>query len=433
VPQVVEAAAAKPTRAPTEGGAPKPPAQVATVRVDVQRLDKLLNLVGELVTDRSQLATLGLALQERYPEDTQMVALLEGVNRFARVTSELQEEVTKSRMLPINGVFQRMPRMMRDLAQKTGKEFEFEMVGGETELDRSVIEVVGDPIIHLLRNAADHGLESPEERAKSGKAGPGRILLSARHERSQIVVEIQDDGKGIDPDVIRAAAVRKGVVSEAGAEALSDREAVHLIFAPGFSTAQAVSDLSGRGVGLDIVRSNIDKVGGRVTIESRVGEGSRFQIYLPLTLAIVRAILVLAEGNTYAIPLNSVSEMVSLVYTNGELVQTSAAGQAALILRGKSLPMAAFAEVLAGHRSALDPERVRIDPYAVIVHHGDGEAALSVDAFLGEQEVVIKPLGPLMKDSCGISGASILGDGKVALVIDPSKALEELYRSFAAA
>lgn len=434
------AAASAPTPAPApaaaaSGGAPASaaPAASSTVRVDVGRLDKLLNLVGELVTDRTQLITLTTTLQARYSGDEQMSALLEGINRFGTVTSELQEEVMKSRMLPINGVFQRMPRMVRDLAQKTGKDVEFEMTGGETELDRSVLEILGDPLIHLLRNAVDHGVEPPEARIAKGKEPRGRVLLSARQERSQIVIEIEDDGNGIDPAVMRATAVRKGLVSESVAEALSDREAIQLIFSPGLTTAKALSEISGRGVGMDIVRSNIERVGGRILIESKIGIGSRFMIYLPLTLAIVRAVLVSAEGSTYAIPLTSVTEMVSLVHANGDLVQCSAGGQAALMLRGKTLPLACFAEVLNGDLTAVDPARVKQNSYAVVVRHGDGEAALSVDALQGELEVVIKPLGSLLKDLPGISGASILGDGRVALVIDPSKALEELYRSQIAA
>lgn len=434
------AAVSAPTPAPApaaaaSGGAAASPAPAAssTVRVDVVRLDKLLNLVGELVTDRTQLITLTTTLQARYSDDEQMSALLEGINRFGTVTSELQEEVMKSRMLPINGVFQRMPRMVRDLAQKTGKDVEFEMTGGETELDRSVLEILGDPLIHLLRNAVDHGVEPPEARIAKGKEPRGRVLLSARHERSQIVIEIEDDGNGIDPAVMRATAVRKGLVSESVAEALSDREAIQLIFSPGLTTAQTLSEISGRGVGMDIVRSNIERVGGRILIESKIGIGSRFMIYLPLTLAIVRAVLVSAEGSTYAIPLTSVTEMVSLVHANGDLVQCSAGGQAALMLRGKTLPLACFAEVLNGDQCAVEPARVKQNSYAVVVRHGDGEAALSVDALQGELEVVIKPLGSLLKDLPGISGASILGDGRVALVIDPSKALEELYRSQIAA
>lgn len=427
--EVAEAPAAAPSSSAAAVAAPAS----NTVRVDVGRLDKLLNLVGELVTDRTQLVTLTSTLKARYAEDEQLEALLEGINRFGRVTSELQEEVMKSRMLPVNGVFQRMPRMVRDLAQKTGKELDFEMTGGETELDRSVLEILGDPLIHLLRNAVDHGIETPDQRVAAGKPIRGQVLLSAKQERSQIVIEIEDDGKGIDPAAMRAVAVRKGVIPESVAEALSDRDAIQLVFAPGFTTAKELSDISGRGVGMDIVRSNIERVGGRVLIDSKVGIGSRFVIYLPLTLAIVRAVLVEAEGNVYAIPLTSVTEMVSLDHSSSDLMQCSAGGQAALMLRGKTLAMACFADVLAGDLCAVQPSRVKRNSYAVVIRHGETEAALSVDALQGELEVVIKPLSSLLKDIPGVSGTSILGDGRVALVIDPSKALEELYRSQIAA
>lgn len=407
--------------------------QSATVRVDVSRLDKLLNLVGEQVTDRTQLLTLAARLQSRYPDDEDLGALVEGVGRMGRITSELQEEIMKSRMLPINGVFQRMPRMVRDLAQKLGKDLELEVVGGETELDRSVLEVLGDPLIHLLRNSVDHGIESPEDRKKAGKPATGKVVLSARQERSQILVEVEDDGRGIDPVTIKAAAVAKGVISESLADSMSDREAMNLLFAPGLSTAKTLSDVSGRGVGMDIVRSNIEKIGGSIHVESKPGQGSRFQVFLPLTLAIVRAVLVRAAGCTYALPLTSVTEMISLETADGEITRCSAAGQAAIMLRGQTMPVANFADLLRGDPRAVDPGRVDENAYAVIVRHGDGQTALSVDELQGELEVVIKPLGSMLKEVAGVSGASILGDGQVALVVDPSKVLSDMFRGVAAA
>jgi two-component system chemotaxis sensor kinase CheA len=319
--------------------------------------------------------------------------------------------------------------MVRDIAQKMGKEIEFEMSGGETELDRSVLETLGDPLIHLLRNAVDHGVETPTERKAAGKKPAGHVLLSARHERSQIVVDIEDDGKGIDPAVMRAAAVRKGILSEAAAESMSDRDALYLVFAAGLSTAKTISDVSGRGVGMDIVKSNIEKIGGRVTVESRVGQGTRFRIYLPLTLAIVRALLVSAEGATYALPLTSVTEMISLRASNEELTRCTAAGQAAIMLRGETMPLANLADVLRGDRRALDPKRMEGNGHAVIVRHGESQTALAVESVQGELEVVIKPLGSYLGDIPGVSGASILGDGRVALIVDASKALEEIYRA----
>ena len=400
----------------------------STVRVDIARLDKLLNLVGELVTDRTQLITMATSLLTRHSDDDQISELVERIHRIGAVTAELQEEVMKSRMLPINGVFQRMPRMVRDLAQKTGKDLDLEIFGGETELDRSVLEILGDPLIHLLRNAVDHGIEEPQERIASGKPMRGRVTISARHERSQIVIEIEDDGRGIDPASLRKSAIAKGIITESSAETMTDRESIQLIFAPGFTTAKQLSDISGRGVGMDIVRSNIERIGGRIAIESKIGTGSRFQIFLPLTLAIVRAVLVESHGQIYAIPLTFVTEMVTLKHDSHDSTQCSAGGQAALMLRGKSLPLACFADVLDGDVMAVQPDRVSQNSYAVVVRHRDGEAALSVDALLGEMEVVIKPLGSILRDIPGISGASILGDGRVALVVDPSKALEDLNR-----
>jgi two-component system chemotaxis sensor kinase CheA len=352
---------------------------------------------------------------------------------MGRITSELQEEIMKSRMLPINGVFQRMPRMVRDLAQKLGKDLELDVTGGETELDRSVLEVLGDPLIHLLRNAVDHGIEMPDMRVAAGKSRTGRVHLSACQERSQILVEIEDDGKGIDPTAIRAAAVKKGILGESAADALSDREAINLIFAPGFSTAATLTDVSGRGVGMDIVRSNIEKIGGSVHIESKLGTGSKFQVFLPLTLAIVRAVLVRAEGTTYALPLTAVTEMICLDEDSGEIKRCSAAGQAAIMLRGQTMPVANLADLLRGDPGAVQPKRVDQNAYAVIVRHGEGQTALSVDELQGELEVVIKPLGSMLKEIAGVSGASILGDGQVALVVDPSKVLSELHRTAAAA
>ena len=430
-PVVIESAPVDTTI--NQAATPSTQSTSSTVRVDIARLDKLLNLVGELVTDRTQLVTMATALHEQFSNNEQMAEMLEGINRFGRVTSELQEEVMKSRMLPINGVFQRMPRMVRDLAQKTDKELDLEISGGETELDRSVLEILGDPLIHLLRNAVEHGLETPDERIAAGKPARGLVELSARHERSQIVIEIVDNGRGIDPSGLKASAVRKGLISEATAEAMTDREAIQLIFAPGFTTAKQLSDISGRGVGMDIVRSNIERIGGRILIDSEVGRGSRFLIYLPLTLAIVRAVLVTAEHQVYAIPLTSVTEMVTLKHASGGIQQCSAGGQSALMLRGKTLPLACLADVMGGNQRATEPGRVKANSYAVVVRHGDGEAALSVDSLNGEMEVVIKPLGSLLKDIPGVSGASILGDGRVALVVDPSKALEDLNRTQLAA
>ena len=392
----------------------------------MSRLDNLLNLIGEMVIDRTQIARISGDLRERYPQDDLASHLLEATNRIARITGELQDEIMKARMLPIDGVFQRMPRMIRDLAQKTGKEIDFQMLGGETELDRSVLEVLGDPLIHLLRNSVDHGVEAPNDRVAAGKPRQGVVTLGARHEENQIVIEITDDGGGIDPVKIKAAGVKKGVITQAAADLMTDRDALSLIFASGFSTAQTISDISGRGVGMDIVRSNLEKLGGRILLDSKVGKGSRFTIHLPLTLAIVRALLVQAGGGTYVIPLSSVVEMLRLGESNGGIVRRTVGGQAVIVLRGKTVPLANVADVLCGDPRATSAERIPDDAYVVIVGFGEKQIGLCVDALAGEQEVVIKSLGMLLGDITGLSGATILGDGRVALIMDVAKAVESI-------
>jgi two-component system chemotaxis sensor kinase CheA len=410
------------------GGTAKPtpiaPAHTQTIRVDVTRLDNLLNLVGELVIDRTQIARLVGDLQARYPQDEDTVHLLEAIHRIARITGELQDQIMKTRMLPIDGVFQRMPRMVRDLAQKTGKEVEFLMEGGETELDRSVLEALGDPLIHLLRNSVDHGIETPEDRAAAGKPTQGRVILAASQEENHIIVVLSDDGGGIDPIKIKAAAVNKGVITQAAADAMTDKDAIGLIFASGFSTAAVLSDISGRGVGMDIVKSNLEKLGGRLHVDSKVGVGSRFTIHLPLTLAIVRALLVAAGGGTYVLPLASVVEMLRLGSGEGEVPRKTVNGQAVMVLRGRTVPLASLASVLCGDINATHANQIPDDAYVVVIGFGETQVGLCVDALVGEQEVVIKSLGTLLGDIAGLAGATILGNGQVALIVDVAKAIE---------
>jgi two-component system chemotaxis sensor kinase CheA len=413
---------------PAASGSPAPPASqtshVQTIRVDVTRLDKMLNLVGELVIDRTMIERLCSSLREEYPGDETVVHLIEATQRVARISGELQDEIMKTRMLPIDGVFQRMPRMVRDLAQKTGKEVDFRMFGGDTELDRSVLEVLGDPLIHLLRNSVDHGIEMPDERIAAGKSGTGLVTLSARHEENHIVIEITDDGRGIDVEKIKASAVKKGVITEAIAETMTDRDAMHLIFASGISTAKVVSDISGRGVGMDIVKSNLEKLGGRVLIDSTLGEGSRFTIHLPLTLAIVRALLVSAGGGTYVLPLGNVVEMLRLGTDEGELPRRSVGGQGMIVVRGRTIPLANLSDALSNDFGAGRFENIAEDAYVVIIGWAEKQVGLCVDHLLGEQEVVIKSLGTLLGDIKGLSGATILGDGRVALIVDAARTIE---------
>lgn len=420
-PGVVKSAAserAAASKAATEAAASQ------TIRVGLNRLDSLLNLVGELVIDRTQVSRLTSELRDRFGGDECIAQLGEAMSRISRITSELQEEVMKTRMLPIDGVFQRMPRMVRDLAQKVGKEIDFTISGGETELDRSVLEVLGDPLIHILRNSLDHGIERPEDRIAKGKPSKGTVGLSARYEESHIVIEIVDDGNGIDPARIRKVAVEKGICSEATASSMGDKEAINLIMASGFSTAAVVSDISGRGVGMDIVRSNLEKIGGRVFIESKVGVGSKFAIHLPLTLAIVRALLVIARGQTYIIPLSSVIEMLNLG-DDEEFTRSTVAGQAVVIARGRTIPLLSLGDLLEGNHGAGDPGRIGNDALVVVVGHGENRVGICVDAVAGEQEVVIKSMGSLLGEISGLSGASILGDGRVALIVDVTKAIED--------
>jgi two-component system chemotaxis sensor kinase CheA len=428
-----------------------------TVRVDVTRLDKLLNLVGELVIDRTRIAQLGGQFEQQYAASPLIESLNETANHIGRITDELQEEIMKARMLPIDNVFNRFPRMIRDLAQKLGKEINFIVEGKETELDRSVIEVIGDPLIHMLRNSVDHGVEMPDDREAAGKPRVGTVWLRARHEENHIVIEIQDDGKGMDPEKLRANAVKKGLMTQEAANRLTDKEAIHLIFASGFSTAQTVSDISGRGVGMDIVKSNLQRLGAIIDIDSKIGVCSTFTVKLPLTLAIIQGLLVTVRGCVYALPLASVVETIKVAEESVHIVNH----REVILQRGKTLPIVRLRDVFYLNAATTPAERAlarrdaddasgdgrkaRREPlldaqdasdggaasavvaakaekhkqlYLVVVGLADKQIGLVVDALIGEQEVVIKTLGKFIGDIKGISGATILGDGRVALIVD---------------
>lgn len=390
------------------------PAMSQTVRVDVQRLDTLLNLVGELVIDRTRVAQLGREFEARFQHDDMVDSLLETAAHIGRITDELQEHIMKARMLPIEQVFNRFPRMVRDLAQKFGKEVRLVMEGQETELDRSVIEMISDPLIHMLRNSVDHGIEPPEEREALGKPRQGTIRLSAQHEENYILIEIEDDGKGMDPAHLREVAVRKGILARDAAERLSDREAFSLIFAPGFSTAEQVTEVSGRGVGMDIVRSNIQRVGGIVEVDSTPGKGTRFSIRLPLTLAIIRALLVRVASEVYAIPLSSVLETLKIQPNAVQFV----GGHPVIVLRGQTLPLVNLqAHFYAGSFGA-SPYRNEEPMFVVVVGLGERQLGLVVNHLIGEQEIVIKSLSRHLGQIGGVSGATILGDGRIALILE---------------
>jgi len=381
-----------------------------TVRIDVERLDNLMNLVGELVIDRTRLARLAGQMETHLGHDGLADQLAETSLHIARLTDELQQEIMKSRMMPVESVFARFPRLVRDLAQKVGKRIQFTVEGQDTELDRSVIQEIGDPLIHLLRNAVDHGVEIPGDRLAAGKPEAGQVKLSAYHEENHIVIAVEDDGRGIDVEKVKAAAVAKGVISQEEADELTEAESIGLIFASGLSTAESVSDLSGRGVGMDIVRTNIEKLGGSVAVSTQPGRGSRFTIKLPVTLAIIPALLVGLGGEVYAIPLSAVSETLRV-----EASQIKTIGGAEVIqIRGHVLPLLHLRSVFGGAAERKRDRRVLV----VSVRFAGCEVGLMVDSLLGQQEVVIKPLGSYLGGVQGVSAATILGDGRVGLIVD---------------
>ncbi|MCB0826400.1 MAG: chemotaxis protein CheA [Armatimonadetes bacterium] len=382
-----------------------------TVRVDVARLDNLMNLVGELVIDRTRIAQIGNELATNFTESS-VENLTEIVGHIARITSDLQDQIMKARMLPIETVFNRFPRVVRDLANKLGKDVKLELIGGDTELDRSVIEVIGDPLLHILRNSIDHGIEMPNERTAAGKSTQGLVQVAAKHEENHIVIEIRDDGKGIDPERVKKKAVEQGLISEEAAAKVSDKEALQFIFHSGLSTAAEVSEVSGRGVGMDIVRSNIQRLGGIIDLESTVGQGSRTILRLPLTLAIIRGLLVNVEKNVFVLPLGSV---VETLLVQSEDIQTINRKEV-VVIRGCTTPLFRLGELFG--QGMENPEQPADEHYVVIVGLAEQRLGLIVDRLIGEQEVVIKSMSRFCGDVPGISGATILGDGNVALILD---------------
>lgn len=383
--------------------------QANTVRINVERLDTLVNLVGELVTHRNRFYKISGDLAVKYTEEPLINVLGETSAHIGAITDQLQAEVMKARMLPLEVVFSKFPRLVRDLARKGGKEVELVIRGQDTELDRSVIEMIGDPLIHLLRNSVDHGLETSEERRKAGKSGKGLICLAARHEESHIVITVEDDGRGIDLQQVRESAVSKGLISPEEAEKMGDEEAKELIFLSGLSTARQVSDVSGRGVGMDVVKTNVERANGSIVILTEKGKGTTFEIRLPLTLAIMPTLLVSLQGRTYLIPLSSVIETVRAHAKEIKTIKEKEVIQ----LRGHVLPLIRLAELLSLNGS-FKPER----QFVVVLRAGDVQVGLVVDSLLGQEEVVIKPLGGIVGDLEAISGATILGDGRVALILD---------------
>lgn len=383
-----------------------------TVRVDVKRLDDLMNQVGELVLERNRMIQINQNLQQG---DFVKVDFNEEFSKLTKrmnfVTSELQMQVLKMRMLPVEKVFKKFPRIVRSMARDLGKEVDLQIFGEETELDRSVVDEIGDPLIHLIRNAMDHGLEGPEQRMAAGKPRVGTLVLAAVHEGNQIIISIKDDGNGIDTDRVGRKAVEKGLVSEEQLAAMSQRELFDLIFLPGFSTKDKASDLSGRGVGMDVVKTNIKKLNGLIEIKSEKGLGSEFILRLPLTLAIIQSLLVEVEGEVYSIPLSSVLETLRVDQRQFHLI----GGQEVLKLRDMVLPLVRLASVFGVQKR----EELVDFCYVVVVGSADKRMGLVVSRLVGQQEVAIKSLGNYLANIPGIAGSTILGDGRVALIIDP--------------
>ncbi len=395
-------AAKKPT-APVAAKA-KPPAET-TVRVDTQRLDDIMNMVGELVLVRNRLSTLKAAMND---ED-----VANAVGNLDVVTADLQLAVMKTRMQPIKKVFGRFPRVVRDLARTLKKEIELKMEGEDTDLDKNLVEALADPLVHLVRNAVDHGIETPEEREAAGKPCQGTVLLTAAQEGDHILLSITDDGKGMDADVLRQKAVEKGMMDEDAASRLDDRDCYNLIFHPGFSTKTEISDVSGRGVGMDVVKTRISQMNGSVEIDSVLGEGSRIVIKLPLTLAILPTLMVVLGDQPFALPLASVVEIFNLDLSRTNVVD----GQLTIMVRERALPLFYLNKWLI-ENGVLDSEREEGKGHVVVVNVGNVQIGLVVDYLIGQEEVVIKPLGALLQGLDGMAGATITGDGKIALILD---------------
>jgi Chemotaxis protein histidine kinase and related kinases len=387
-------------RPPAAGGA-----VAKTIRVDIERLDVLMNLFSELLIDRVRLEQ--LASEIRKPE------LTETVEHMSRISADLQNIVLKLRMVPVETVFNRFPRMVRDLAKSLDKKVDLIITGAETELDRTVIDEIGDPLVHLLRNSVDHGIEPAEKRLEAGKPETGTVHLRAFHSGNNVFIEIEDDGGGIRRDKVLATAVKRGIVTEEQGKAMTDEEVYMLIFAPGFSTAEQVSGISGRGVGLDVVKSKINALGGSVAVTSELGKGTVFSIQLPLTLSIISAMLLKLGSEKYAIPLSSIMETTIIKRSQIHNIH----GNAMIEFRGAIIPVVSLAELV--DSPDYDDKREE-ECEAIIIRKGDKWAAVLVDDFLGQSDIVLKPLGKYLSGYSVISGATILGDGQVALIIDPN-------------
>lgn len=419
VPKPASKPAAPPAAAPSAAAAAAVAAvQVApaetTVRVDTKRLDDIMNLVGELVLVRNRLATLKASMGES--------DVAKAVANLDVVTGDLQMAVMKTRMQPIKKVFGRFPRVVRDLARALNKEVNLEMQGEETDLDKNLVEALADPLVHLVRNAVDHGIESPEEREQAGKPRIGTVILAAEQEGDHILLSIEDDGKGMDPDVLRRKAVEKGIMDEEAAARLDEKECYNLIFHAGFSTKTEISDVSGRGVGMDVVKTRIAQLNGSVDIDSRKGRGSRLSIRVPLTLAIMPTLMVVLGNQPFALPLASVSEIFDMDHDRTNVID----GQLTILVRNKALPLFYLRKWLVRNPHA-ESENGRIG-HVVMVQVGSQKVGFVVDQLIGQEEVVIKPLGAMLQGMPGFAGATITGDGRIALILDVPSLMKKYAR-----
>jgi two-component system chemotaxis sensor kinase CheA len=398
--RVEDAGTSRPNASTASGGVP---IANRTIRVDIERLDTLMNLFSELLIDRVRL--------EQLASEVKRNDLTETVEHMSRVSSDLQNIVLKLRMVPVDSVFNRFPRMIRDLAKSLDKKVDLMISGADTELDRTVIDEIGDPLVHLLRNSIDHGVESIQERQAAGKKETGTIQLRAFHSGNHVFIEIEDDGKGINRDIVLKKAIKNGLVSQEQASKLDDAEVYQLLFESGFSTADKISDISGRGVGLDVVKTKIHTLGGHVQVESKLGSGSKFSVQLPLTLSIISAMLVRLGTEKYAIPLSSIVETSAILQSQIRHIQ----GNLMIDYRKSIIPLVSLSQLFGvPNYNDLAEDEIEI----VVVRKGDKQIALMVDEFIGQQEIVLKALGKYLTGLFAISGATILGDGQVALIID---------------
>ncbi len=408
-PKPTPAAAKKPQGAKPNDGAVSTSVE-QTVRVDVKRLDHLMRLMGELVLGKNRLINIYDEVEERYDGEQFLEELNQVISSVSLVTSDLQLAVMKTRMLPVSKVFNKFPRMVRDLSREMGKSIELITSGEETELDKSIVEEIGDPLVHMIRNSCDHGVESKEDRIAAGKSETGKVELKAYNEGNHIVIEITDDGKGLDADMLKQKALEKGIINEREADTMTDKEAYGLIFKAGFSTAKVVTNVSGRGVGMDVVKTNIEKLNGIIDVESELGRGTVFKLKIPLTLAITQALIVGVQEEYYAIPLSSVVETVRINQDEVYMVD----GKSVLRLRDEILTLVRLSDIFKVDSVIKNSSEF----YVVVIGLAENKIGVVVDYLVGQEEVVIKSLGYYLKGTEGIAGATVRGDGKITLIVD---------------